>query len=113
MPACFRHDQQITGGEFESFNLVIHNNIEFSGAGDDVYQLVTGWMAFPTGVAVEAAEIDIGILEIAFAEGGNASNTSFSVVCGPRFTIGLRRLASSLILMISTMINVLRCNTEK
>ena len=67
MPACFRHNQQISGGEFESFNLVIHNNIEFSGAGDDVYQLVTGWMAFPTGVAVE---IDIGILEIAFAEGG-------------------------------------------
>ena len=56
MPACFRHDQQITGGEFESFNLVIHNNIEFSGAGDDVYQFVTDWMAFPTGVAVEAAE---------------------------------------------------------
>ena len=68
MPTAFRHNQHIAGGELQCLNIIFDNDVELSRARNNLYQLVSGGVALPAGVAVEAAKIKIRVLEIADAE---------------------------------------------
>ncbi len=112
MPAAFRRNHDVTRCELQRLGFILHDEVELRRTRDDVYQLVPGRMALPTGIAIEAAEISVGILEITYAERAGGFEYLVFRRVQAAFAMGLMCPVSSLISMMSTMIHILQSNLE-